>query len=166
MRFRRFSIGLFAISLLCLTVAATDKANFNGQWIMDKSKAEGIPPNMEQRMKVAQDGDKIDIETDLFAGDEINTVPDHYLLDGKEVEIPVRLTSGEETKAKRIAKWNESGNGFEVRDAAVFDTPEGKVTITTVRKWAMAADGKSLVIELTRTGPNGSNTSKRTFTRK
>lgn len=157
---------LFLSALLMVSALASEKVNFNGQWVMDKARSEGLPPEMNQNMKVEQDGDKISIETDLFQGDNVQTVPDSYTLDGKEVEIPVRLTSGEETKAKRLAKWNESGNGFEVRDVAVFDTSEGKVTITTVRKWAMATDGKSLVIELSRIGPNGSNTSKRTFTRK
>lgn len=166
MGFRRRSIGLFAVSLLCLTVGATNKANFDGQWIMDKSKAEGIPPNMEQRMKVVQDGDKIDIETDLFEGDEVNTVPDHYLLDGKEHELSMRLTSGGETKGKRMARWNETGNGFEVRDIATVDTTDSKITITMVRKWLLGDDGKSLIIEILRTAPEGEIRTKRTFNRK
>jgi hypothetical protein len=149
---------------LLLTVAAAEKANFHGQWVM--TKAEGIPEGMQQRMKVEQDGDDVRIETDLYQGDDVQTVPDHYRLDGNEIEFPVKLQTGEETKGQRIAKWNEAGNGFEVRDVSVFDTAEGKVTITTVRKWLLAADGKSLVIEMSRTGPNETVSSKRTFNKK
>ena len=166
MRLRRLNICVLALPLLCLLVVAADKANFNGQWVMDKSKSTGLPPEMNQNMKVEQNGDKVAIETDVFQGDNVNTVPDSYTLDGKEVEIPVRLQSGEEAKAKRTAKWNEKGDGFEVRDVADFDTADGKVTITTVRKWAMGADGKSLVIEMSRTTPDGTITSVRLFNRK
>lgn len=166
MRFRPCKIAVFALSLLCLTVMAADKANFHGQWIMDKNKAEGIPPNMEQHMKVEQNGDDVRIETDLFQGDDVQTVPDHYLLDGREIEFPVKLQSGEETKGKRVAKWNEAGNGFEVRDVSAFDTANGKITITMVRNWALAADGKSVVIEIHRTAPEGEIHTKRTFNRK
>jgi hypothetical protein len=166
MRLQPFVIGLLATALLGCAVVAGDKANFQGQWVMDKSKAEGLPPNMEQRMKVEQNGDDVRIETDLFQGDDVQTIPDHYLLDGREIEFPVKLPSGEETKGKRIAKWNEAGNGFEVRDVAIFETANGKVTITTVRKWALGADGKALVIEIHRTAPENETRSKRTFHRK
>ncbi len=162
----KFSARLALTMLLCVIAMAADKANFNGQWVMDKSKAEGIPANMEQRMKVEQNGDDVRIETDLFQGDDVQTVPDHYVLDGKEHEIGVRLQSGEETKGKRVAKWNDAGNGFAVRDVSVFETAEGKVTITMVRTWALVADGKSLVIEIHRTSPDGEMRTKRTFNRK
>lgn len=65
-----------------------------------------------------------------------------------------------------MAKWNEDGQGFAVNDVAIFETAKGKVKITTERKWAMGADNKSLVIEMTRTGPQGTTTSKGTFNRK
>lgn len=162
MRILQIISSLLLIATLCFATA--DKANFQGQWVM--TKGEGIPPDMKQNMKVEQDGDDVRIETDLFQGDEVQTVPDHYLLDGREIEFPVKLQTGEETTGKRVAKWNDAGNGFEVRDVSVFDTKDGKVTITVVRKWALAADGKSLVIELHRTAPAGEVHTKRTFNRK
>lgn len=164
MKRQQIVMGLFLTFLLCLVGSAADKANFNGQWVM--TKAEGIPEGMQQRMKVEQNGDDVRIETDLFQGDDVQTVPDHYFLDGREIEFPVKLQTGEETKGKRVAKWNEAGNGFEVRDVSVFDTKDGKVTITMVRKWALAADGKTLVIELHRTAPQGEVHTTRTFNRK
>lgn len=157
-------IGVLLLFVLLIPALAADKANFQGEWVM--TKAEGIPEGMQQRMKVEQNGDDVRIETDLYQGDEVQTVPDHYQLDGREIEFPVKLQTGEETKGKRVAKWNEAGNGFEVRDVSVFDTKDGKVTITMVRKWLLAADGKSLVIELHRTAPQGEVHTTRTFNRK
>jgi hypothetical protein len=155
------------LSLLYLTSGlAIGKADFNGIWVMDRSKAEGIPPNMDQKMRVRQDGDRLDLETDLIVDDEINTVHDGYDLSGKEVEFTARLGAGQETKGKRIAKWSDDGAGIEVNEEAAFDTPDGKVAITMRRKWTLSTDGKTLVIELNHTGPNGPVSSKRAFNRK
>jgi hypothetical protein len=117
-------------------------------------------------MKVAQSGDRLDLETDLIVDGDINTVHDGYDLSGKEVEYSARLGAGQETKGKRVAEWNADGKGIEVREESAFDTPEGKVSITMRRKWTLSADGKTLVIELNHTGPNGPVSSKRTFNKK
>ena len=165
MKLRITLLGMTLLSLV-LTALAADKADFGGVWIMDKSKAEGIPPNMDQKMRVTQVGDRLDLETDLIVNDDINTVHDGYDLSGKEVEFTARLGNGQETKGKRVAKWNADGAGIEVREESTFDTPEGKVNITMRRKWTLSSDGKTLVIELNHTGPNGPVSSKRTFNKK
>ena len=52
MRLRGILLGM-ALSLSCLTAAlAVGKADFSGVWVMDKSKAEGIPPDMDQKMRI------------------------------------------------------------------------------------------------------------------
>ena len=158
--------GMFLLSLLLTAALAEDKANFSGSWIMDKSKAEGLPPNMDQKMKITQEGDKLELTTDLFVEDNVSTVHDEYIINGKEVEFAARLGNGQETKGKRVAKWNADGKGFEVNEESVFETPEGKITITLQRKWTLLADGKTVVIELNRKGPEGTITTKRTFNRK
>ena len=159
--------SFFAVALLLpLLVIAQNKANFSGVWMMDKSKSSGLPENMEQKMRVTQEGDKLDLETDLFVGDDVTTVHDGYVINGQAADFPARLQSGQQTTGKRTAKWNDDGLGFEVREAASFDTPEGKVAITMQRKWALSADGKTLVIELNHTGPNGPISTKRTFNKK
>jgi hypothetical protein len=166
MRVHSILLGM-TLLLSCLTTAlATGKADFSGVWVMDRSKAEGIPPNMDQKMRVRQDGDRLDLETDLIVNDEINTVHDGYDLNGKEVEFTARLGNGQEARGKRVAKWSADGEGIEVNEEATFDTPDGKGAITMRRKWTLSADGKTLVIELNHTGPNGHVSSKRTFNRK
>lgn len=159
-------LGMILLSLLLTAALAEDKANFSGMWVMDKSKSEGLPPNMDQKMKITQEGDKLELATDLFVDDNVNTVHDEYFINGKEVEFTARLGTGEETKGKRVAQWKADGRGFEVNEESVFDTPNGKVTVTLQRKWQMSADGKTAVIELNRKGPEGTITTKRTFNRK
>jgi hypothetical protein len=155
------------LSLLAPAAApAAGKVDFSGVWVMDKSKAEGVPSNMDQNMRVMQDGARLDLETDLIVNDEINTVHDSYDLSGKEVEFRARLSSGQETDGRRVAKWSADRAGIEVNEEAIFDTPDGKVTITMRRKWTLSADANTLVIELDHTGPNGPVSSKRVFNRK
>ncbi|MBS1811967.1 MAG: hypothetical protein JST84_27645 [Acidobacteria bacterium] len=162
----RTKLIIVLILLLPLLAIAGEKANFSGQWMMDKAKSSGLPENMEQKMRVKQEGDKLELETDLFIGDDVQTIHDSYTFNGQEADFPARLQSGQQTTGKRIAKWNEDGKGFEVRETATFDTPEGKVTTTMQRKWTIADEGKTIVIELNHTGPNGPISTKRTFNRK
>jgi hypothetical protein len=166
MKKRMTSLTIIFVVLLLTAAWAADKANLNGVWIMDKDKSEGLPKEMEQKMRVKLEGDKLELETDLFVGDDVTTVNDGYTINGQELDFPARLQSGQTATGKRTAKWNENGNGFEVKEAASFDTPEGKVAITMQRKWVLSADGKTLVIELNHTGPNGPISTKRTFYRK
>jgi hypothetical protein len=76
------------------------------------------------------------------------------------------LSSGQDIKGRRVARWSADGAGIEVNEEATFDTPAGKGAITMRRIWALSADGKTLVIELNHTGPNGPVSSKRAFNRK
>ena len=103
-------------------------------------------------MRVTLEGEKLSLETDLFVGDDVTTVHDGYTINGQETNFPARLQSGPTATGKRTAKWNAEGTGFEVNETASFTTPEGNVLITMQRKWMLAADGKTLVIELHHTG--------------
>ena len=53
-----------------------------------------------------------------------------------------------------------------MNEEATFEAMEKQVTGKMNRKWAMAADGKSLSIVLTFNGPNGEVVTKRVFTKK
>ncbi len=161
----RVVLALIVVLAFVVSVNAYGlKADFNGSWVLDGSKSEGLPEGMQQTMIVVQNGDAIAIET-TFATDEGNqTIKDSYTLSGKEEAFTAYWGQG--AKGKRIAKWNAEGNGFEVNEEATFEAMEKQVTGKMNRKWAMAADGKSLSIVLTFNGPNGEVVTKRVFTKK
>lgn len=144
---------------------AAAKVDFSGTWVMDKSRSEGMPPDMEQTMTVTQAGDTLNVETKVVSDQGDQTVGGIYTLNGKEMEYtPKRM--GAEGKGKRTAKWSNTDNGFEVTEVERFDSPNGEVTLEFTRKWQMLADGKTLTIELDVKGPNGPQHSKRTFVKK
>jgi hypothetical protein len=159
-------VAAIALVLTLSLLSAAAKANFSGTWALDKSKSEGLPPGMDQLMTIVQTDDKLNLETKVTTAEGEQTIADSYVLTGQETEFTPRGIGGMTGKGKRIAKWSADGNGIDVSEEAEFETPEGGVAIQATRKWTMAADGKTLTIELTFKDPNGTRTSKRTFVKK
>ena len=158
------SIAVVALVALSLVVAsAAAKADFSGKWAMDKTKSEGIPPNVEQVMTVTQTGDKIELETKITAPQGERTIKDSYTVDGKETEFTPQGPQGPMGKGKRTAKWSADGAALEVSETATLDGPNGPDEISATRKWTLAADGKTMTIELTFNGEQGTQKTKRVF---
>ncbi|MDX2044497.1 MAG: hypothetical protein SF097_25025 [Acidobacteriota bacterium] len=165
MKLRNFVTGSAILLMVFAVGVAAAKANFSGTWIMDKSKSEGLPPEMEQTMVVTQEGDKLTLETTLINGEQKQTIKDSYTLNGTAEDFAPRV-GGMTGKGKRTAKWSADGNGIEVSEDAKLETPDGEANTTMKRKWVLSADGKTLTIELQFNGPNGEVVSKRTFAKK
>jgi hypothetical protein len=152
---------------LSLYVVAAAKANFSGTWTLDKSKSEGLPPNLkDQVMTVTQTGDKINIESKLTMDEGEQNVSDVYMLDGKPADFSPKGPGGIEGKGKRTAKWSADGNQIEVTETIVYDTPQGSVTVDIARTWTLSADGKMLTIDMNISSAMGSQQIKRVLVRK
>jgi hypothetical protein len=159
-------IGALVVALTTSLFTVAAKVNFSGTWTLDKSRSEGLPPGMDQTMTVVQTEDKINLETKVTTSEGEQTIADSYTLSGSETEFTPRGPNGMTGKGKRTAKWSTDGNGLDVNEEATFETPEGAVTVQATRKWALAADGKTLTIEMKVKDPNGTRESKRTFVKK
>ena len=167
MKRKIMACGAAAVMLALAAVGARAKADLGGTWVLDKSRTEGLPPGMDQTMTVTQAEDLLKIETRITTPAGEQTVPDSYVLSGKEVEFtPPVPGGGGGGKGKRTSKWAADGNGIEVTEEATFDTPDGPATVRAARRWSLAADGKTLTIEMSVEGPQGKSQSKRTFVRK
>lgn len=163
---RKIAAGGMAVALVALSlvaVGAAAKADFSGKWVMDKTKSEGLPPTVEQTMTVTQTGDKIDLETKVTTPQGERVVKDSYTADGKEIDFTPQGPQGAMGKGKRTAKWTADGTGLEVSETATLDGPNGPNEISATRKWSLAADGKTLTIELTFSGEQGMQKTKRVF---
>ena len=159
------SVAAIVLVALSLVVAsAVMKADFSGKWTMDKAKSEGVPPGMEQTMTITQTGDKIDLETKITGGPMgERVVKDSYTADGKETDFIPQGPQGAMGKGKRTAKWSADGAGVEVSETATLEGPNGPDEVSATRKWSLAADGKTLTIELTFSGEQGMQKTKRVF---
>jgi hypothetical protein len=164
------ALAVFLIAFNCqassIESAGESKVNFGGKWMMDRSRSEGLPPEVDQIMTVTQNGDQLSVETKVYPENTpYYTVDDNYVINGKEVEFEINRPDGQKAKGKRTAKWSDDGKGLEIAEEVAFDSPQGPVKIETKRKWAMLDDGKTMIIELDQKGPRNVRT-KRTFVKK
>jgi hypothetical protein len=167
---RKLLIGIVAVMVFAFGVGiVAAKADFNGVWTLDAGKSEGMPPGLMQTMTVTQKGDRVEIETKSKAGEGQERVgKDAYVLDGKETDFTAPVPPGAAKKAKRVSKWTDDGNGFDVTEEAVVNAPDGggEATIRAKRRWRLSADGKTLTIEMEVENPNGTSKSRRVFVKK
>jgi hypothetical protein len=148
-----------------LALAAT-KANFSGTWVMDASRSEGIPPNVEQTMTLTQVDDSLTLQNKIVTAEGNINVSDTFTINGKEVEFTQKVND-EEIKGKRTSKWLADGNGFESNEEFTLVGGDNlPITQQITRKWVMSADGKTLTIDLSGKMPSGDLHTKRTFVKK
>ncbi|MDQ4121529.1 MAG: hypothetical protein M3209_08795 [Acidobacteriota bacterium] len=157
---RKLLIGIIAVMVLAFgvgTVAA--KADFSGVWTLDASKSAGVPPGLMQTMTVTQNGDRVETETKSKVGEGQERVgKDAYVLDGKETDFTIGRGA---KKAKRVSKWTDDGNGFNVTEEFVVSAPDGgEATVRANRRWILSADGKTLTIEMVVENPNSASKSR------
>src|SRR5215212_869304 len=147
--------------------ADTAKPNFTGTWELDAKKSEGVPEGVTQVLTVKQVDDRIDLEIKMSGPQGDRTLPDAYVIDGKETEFKPAIMSGGNAKGgKRVSTWAKDGTGFDVQEQAVIEGPEGEDEVKGKRTWRLSPDGKVLTIEMDLTGKGGAIKSKRVFNRK
>lgn len=146
-------LGLLGVSL------AFQKPNFSGKWELDKLKSFSNPAGLEQSATITQTGDEIKFDTKVKTtrGGE-QTVTETYALDGKAIEF--KPAAPPNATGKRTASWLPNGRGVLIKDETSVD---GKVVTTVTRKWTLAADGKTLIVDYFIDNANGSFESKRVF---
>lgn len=159
------------VAILSLTHFAAgaepERPNFNGTWELDAKKSEGVPEGMIQVLTVKQVSDRIDVETKMSGPQGDRTLPDAYIVDGKETDFKPPVISGGNAKGgKRVSTWAKDGAGFDVQEQAQIDGPEGADELKGKRTWRLSPDGKILTIEMDLTGNGGAIKSKRVFNRK
>jgi hypothetical protein len=151
---------------IALPAAAAAQANFSGTWVFDPTRSQGVPDGVTITMIVKHDGDRVQIESQISAPMGQQTIPDLYVLDGKETDYKPPVVGEGTGKGKRTAKWTADKNGFESSERATISAPEGAADITAKRKWTLAPDGKTLTIEMTLNSPQGEQVSTRVFAKK
>ncbi|HSE99087.1 MAG TPA: hypothetical protein VLD57_12535 [Blastocatellia bacterium] len=168
---KRFLISFVtAFALLTgLCAAAAAPANFAGTWMLDKSKSEPLPRNMQNidslTWVITQNDKQLTVESVAVAqGQERPAQKITYNLDGSETtaELTGRMTG----TAKMKAKWLDGGKMLELHTVRNVNAQGNEITITTKEHWELAEDGKVLKVHRTNESPQGTQESKLTFTKK
>jgi len=155
-------VALVALSLVVASAAA--KADFNGKWVMDKAKTEGVAEGVEYTLNIKQTGDVIEVETTVKGPQGERSVKDKFIADGKEVDFTPPIPQPDVTgKGKRTTKWTADGMGLDVSETATVEGPQGSAEFSATRKWSLSADSKTLTMEMTFSGEQGVQKTKRVF---
>lgn len=168
MKRRALTISMAAaLLIMCASVAAAQKPDLSGTWVLDKTRSEGLPPGFDQTMTIKQAGDSVDIVAKMSGPQGEREIKDQFVLDGKETDYTPPPAPGVEVKrAKRTPKWSADGKGFDLLEDATIDGPEGMVNFKFTRHWQLSEDGKTLTVDVSMDGPRGVRKSKRVYTRK
>lgn len=157
---------VLTFTLSALAAGAVTKVDLSGTWVLDKAKSEGLPPDMSQTLTIKQTGDRVDVEAKISGERGEQTVTDSYVLDGEAKDFTPALVGGGTGKGKRTSTLTADGSGFDATEEATIEGPEGAETVKARRRWRISPDGKTLTIEMSFEGPNGTVNSKRVFTKK
>lgn len=140
---------------------------FIGTWVLDRARSEGILPDMRQVMVVTQSGNVMSVKTRLSTDEKGEwTVSDTYTLTGQEADFSAHATGGGTSKGKRTAMLTNNGSGIEVAEQATMEAKGASMMVRTTRNWVVAADGRTLTIDMQVRGPGVTQRHRRVFIRK
>lgn len=163
---RKLIILLASVLALGSLATATVKPDFSGDWVMDRARSFGLPPDMQMTMTVKQTPTQIEVETKLMQPGNERVQKDTYVLDGKEYDFtPPAPPNGPAPKGKRTSNWLPDGNGMIANEVTTAETPKGTVTTNIIKKWTFTGEGE-LTIAMFVDNPQVSYEAKRIFTRK
>lgn len=138
--------GALALSAVCLLFAfAQAKSDLTGTWKMNpsKSKFEKGGPEAITIKFVQKDGAISEVLTTTDGNSNERSVEGQYAADGKETDISVGDRS-----IKGSIKWEG--------EMLVITWKNGEFAF--IRKCKLAADGKSMTVDVFQSSPNGEST--------
>lgn len=144
--------------------------NFDGTWMLDKSRSQGLSPRLLSADKVVwnikQDNQEISIGQKIV-GDGLaggtgaragagnprpspSLNPSIYKLDGSETAVDIG--SGRGTSTLKAA-WFE--NTLNLVRKSILKNPEGDVVLVETRTLELSKDGKTLTVKVQNESPRG-----------
>jgi len=127
-----------------LTLHASAKADFSGNWVLNKEKSElGERSWADNNKNIKQEDNKLVVERKFTGRDgEEMTATDTYSLDGKE---SVNKGFGN-SESKSTATWSEDGKTLTIKTSFSFERDGETRTFENTEIWVLSDEGKTLVI--------------------
>ncbi|MBL8207603.1 MAG: hypothetical protein JNM09_25445 [Blastocatellia bacterium] len=136
------------IAIVCvLTLGfAAAKPNLSGTWKLDKDRSFSNAAGLDQTMTIVHNGDEVKVDAKVTVQGRETQINETWKIDHQEHEFtPPGAQPG--AKGKRTASWLPNDRGILVEDETVTKTPNGEVTQRTTRKYILAADGRTLIVD-------------------
>jgi len=160
--------------LFAVHTQAAAAVDYSGQWSLDKTQSKDLPPYYQDvkthSLKITQN------EREMVVGVDITSAahdPVHldfaYKLDGAPVKTETKVVTPNgplSVPTTLTAKPHENGEmGITIERELPSRGGGEPMKGTTVEKWKLGADGKTLIIDRTDESPRGTMTSTLVFTR-
>jgi hypothetical protein len=150
---RKILIALFL--LLAAHLLAADAPNYAGEWTLDKAASKDLPPYYERitghTLRVTQSEKELVVAVTLTSdAHEPDLLTFNYKLDGvaTKAESQVRTPNGPmAVPTITTAKMEENGALTIIIERELPSRGGEPMKGTTVEKWRLEADGKTLVID-------------------
>lgn len=156
---------LVALVLLFSFTSLPDKADFSGEWNLNKDKSDlGQFADFATRViKADQKADNISIArtANSFDGSEV-TSTEMLPFDGKETESTVFGNS----KKKTTAKWSDDGQTLTMTYTIMLDFNGQTNEVKGVETWTLGDGGKTLVSQVNNSSSFGDFATKGVYEKK
>ena len=167
------NLVLFFALLLSFSVFAAGPANYSGNWSLDKSASKDLPPFYEQvkshSLKITQNEKELLVAVEVTSGaHEPDRFDVTFHLDGQPVksDAQVRTPNGPMKVPATFTAQPEADGGLTITIERELPSRDGQpFKGTTVEKWRLSQDGKTLTIDRSDTMRGGSFASTMIFTR-
>lgn len=151
---------------------SSDKVDFSGTWVLDKSKSE-IPSQYKGGIAGKYGGEGMHIATQLevkHAEPELKVSQVLEIEDQKKTLTSVYRTDGQETtnpgllpNISIVSKASWDGNRLIIDSTRNVETRRRTGQVKSKQVWSLSSDGNTLSIEMTVMTPQGERTAKLSY---
>ena len=92
-----------------------------------------------------------------------NSISSAFTFDGKETVASSTGPDGKSMPVRTSSTWD--GSKLVLTTSRTFGSPQGEITTVQKDTWDLMPDGKTLIIRRDNTGPDGTSTTARVYTK-
>ena len=166
---------MLSLFVLVLPAWAQTATNFAGTWTLDIAKSR--ISDREKAVIEFQSLTVVQSDKDVMVTTSTKRVPPPgaqtaagpmsmsatFTFDGKETVASVNGRDGKPMPVRTSSMWD--GSKLVLTTSRTHGSPQGEITTVQKDTWDLTADGKTLIIRRDNTGPEGTTTTARVYTK-
>ena len=166
---------ILSLFVLAASASAQKATNFAGTWTLDIAKSRISDREKAaiefQSLTVVQTDQDVTVTTSTKrvspAGAEKvagpTSISSAFTFDGKETVASSTGPDGKSMPVRTSSMWD--GSKLVLTTSRTFGSPQGEITTVQKDTWDLMPDGKTLIIRRDNTGPDGTSTTARVYTK-
>jgi hypothetical protein len=166
---------MLSLFVLAVSASAQSATNYAGTWTLDIAKSRISDREKAviefQSLTVVQSDKDVMVTTSTkrvpppgaqtAAGP--NSMSSTFTFDGKETLVSLTGRDGKAMPVRTSSTWD--GSKLILTTSRTHGSPQGEITTVQKDTWDLQPDGKTLIIRRDNTGPEGTSTTARVYTK-